>query len=449
MAANNAMFMAFWAILFEAIEAPIRGYTFTDVMFLWAVAATGFGLGSIVCGNAAYLSRIIYQGDLDVYLTQPKPVLPNLLASRMSVSSWGDLLYGLGLFAFSQPLTPAGIGLFLLFVLLAAGVLVAVRVLYHSLTFLLGNAEDLAGVGSEQIINFSLYPGTIFDGPVVAVILHTLIPAALVAHLPAELFRAVARGMGLDWGLLAAIVGGDAALIAAAWVVFALGPAPLRVRQPHRRPHLTWSVAAGRASLLPERLRSPEQSLKSRTTPSLLLGVHEFRAGGDVACEVRREGPLQRLTMVRREEADLHMIVHNPLQRHPPWCDPQRVPDLLGDDDFALLSYYVRHGRLSLNITWSIRYVAPHPSAGGSGRGRRGGYPTDRSPRYRMRREAVCRHFAPSTKNVPTRGTALGVCHSPRCGSHIGGYPCSSARDGPLPTASHHQITRRASSGTR
>ena len=239
MAANNAMFMAFWAILFEAIEAPIRGYTFTDVMFLWAVAAAGFGLGSIVCGNAAYLSRIIYQGDLDVYLTQPKPVLPNLLASRMSVSSWGDLLYGLGLFAISQPLTPAGIGLFLLFVLLAAGVLVAVRVLYHSLTFLLGNAEDLAGVGSEQIINFSLYPGTIFDGPVVAVILHTLIPAALVAHLPAELFRAVARGMGLDWSLLAAIVGGDAALIAAAWVVFALGPAPLRVRQPHRSPHLT------------------------------------------------------------------------------------------------------------------------------------------------------------------------------------------------------------------
>ena len=206
-----------------AIDAPIAGYTITDVMFLWAVAAAGFGLGAIVCGNSAYLSRIIYQGDLDVYLTQPKPVLPNLLASRMSVSSWGDLLYGLGLFAVSQPLTPAGIGLFLLFVLLAAGVLVAVRVLYHSQTFLLGNAEDLAGLGSEQIITFSLYPGTIFDAPVVAVILHTLIPAALVAHLPADLFRAVTRGTGLDWGLLAVVIGGDAALIAASCAVFALG----------------------------------------------------------------------------------------------------------------------------------------------------------------------------------------------------------------------------------
>ena len=118
---------------------------------------------------------------------------------------------------------PAGIGLFLLFVLLAAGVLVAVRVLYHSLTFLLGNAEALAGVCSEQIITFSLYPGAIFDAPVVAVILHTLIPAALVVHLSADLFRAVARGTGLDWGLLAVVIGGDAALIAAACAVFALG----------------------------------------------------------------------------------------------------------------------------------------------------------------------------------------------------------------------------------
>ena len=223
MAANNAMFLAFWAILFEAIGAPIAGYTFTDVMFLWAVAAAGFGLGAVVCGNSAHLSRIIYRGDLDVYLAQPKPVLPNLLASRMSVSSWGDLLYGLGLFAVSQPLTAPSIALFLLFVLLAAGVLVAVRVLYHGLTFFLGNAEDLAGVGSEQIITFSLYPGTIFDGPLVAVILHTLIPAALVAHLPADLFRAAVRGTGMDWGLLAIIAAGDAALIAAACALFALG----------------------------------------------------------------------------------------------------------------------------------------------------------------------------------------------------------------------------------
>ena len=68
-----------------------------------------------------------------------------------------------------------------------------------------------------------MYPGTIFDGPLVAVILHTLIPAALVAHLPADLFRSAVRGTGIDWSLLAMIVAGAAALIAAACALFALG----------------------------------------------------------------------------------------------------------------------------------------------------------------------------------------------------------------------------------
>ena len=167
-----------------------------------------------------------------MYLTQPKPVnLPNLLASRMSVSSWGSPTWAVAAVRAivwdcspSRSRSPCrSVGLYLLFTVLAAGVFTAVRVLYHSLTFLLGNAEDVAGVGSEQVITFSLYPGSIFDGPLVAVVLHTLIPAALVAHLPAELFRAVARGAAVDWGMLAAIVGGDAALIAAAGAAFYLG----------------------------------------------------------------------------------------------------------------------------------------------------------------------------------------------------------------------------------
>ena len=145
MAANDAMFLAFWVILFEAIDAPIRGYSFTDVAFLWAVAAAGFGLGAIVCGNAAQLSRIIYQGDLDVYLTQPKPVLPNLLASRMSVSSWGDLLYGVGLFAFTQPLTAPSVGCICCSRSWPPACSPLCAVLYHSLTFLLATPRTWQG----------------------------------------------------------------------------------------------------------------------------------------------------------------------------------------------------------------------------------------------------------------------------------------------------------------
>ena len=104
MVLNNSAFIVFWYFLFDRIGGNIQGFEFNDVMFLWALAAMGFGMSVVVCGNATHLSRIIYSGELDVYLLQPKPVLPNVLVSRMIVSGWGDITYGLVLFAATQTL---------------------------------------------------------------------------------------------------------------------------------------------------------------------------------------------------------------------------------------------------------------------------------------------------------------------------------------------------------
>ena len=188
MALNNSAFILFWLILFNRIGDSIGGYGFQDVMFLWALAALGYGIAAVFMGNAYFISRIIYNGELDVYLLQPKPVLPNLLFSRMSISGWGDMVYGIILYAVTQPLTPGRILLFILFSILMAVVLVSLRVFYHSLTFFLGNAEQFAGTASELVLNFILYPGSIFEGPA-SWFLHSIIPAALIAYIPASLFR--------------------------------------------------------------------------------------------------------------------------------------------------------------------------------------------------------------------------------------------------------------------
>jgi ABC-2 type transport system permease protein len=213
---NNASFIVFWLILYSRLGQSIRGYGFGDVMFLWALSAAGFGLAAVFLGNAPYLSRAIYSGELDVYLLQPKPVLANFLLSRMSISGWGDLAYGLVLFVFTQALTLAHVLLFLIFSLLMALVLVALRVLYHSLTFFLGNAEELAGMASEVVLSFALYPGSIFEGPSVY-LLHTLIPAALVAYIPARLFQS------FDLATMALLLAGDLAIMGAALLSFRLG----------------------------------------------------------------------------------------------------------------------------------------------------------------------------------------------------------------------------------
>jgi ABC-2 type transport system permease protein len=215
MVLNNASFIVFWLIFFDRLGA-VRGYGFTEVMFLWALSAVGYGLAGVFLGNAGSLSRTIMLGELDVYLLQPKPVLPSLLASRMSISAWGDMLYGLVLYAVTQRVAPGPIALFLAFSLLFCLVLTSVRVLYHSLTFFLGNAEEFAGTASELVLLFCLYPGTIFEGPS-AIVLHSLVPAALVAWIPITLFQS------FSWARLAMLVGADAIVVGTAVLLFHLG----------------------------------------------------------------------------------------------------------------------------------------------------------------------------------------------------------------------------------
>ena len=216
MIVNNSAFIVFWLILFEQIGGNIKGYEFNDVMFLWALAAVGYGVAQLFLGNGHHISRIIYSGELDVYLLQPKPVAVNLVSSRMIVSGWGELAYGLILFFITQAITPWSVSLFIVFSILLAMVFTAMRLLYHSLTFYLGNAEAFAGFAGEMLLSFALYPGSIFKGPALW-ILHSLIPAALVAYLPARLIKS------FDPAFFLLVLAADGALIALGLFVFYRG----------------------------------------------------------------------------------------------------------------------------------------------------------------------------------------------------------------------------------
>lgn len=209
---NNSAFIFFWLILFDRV-GRINGYGFTEVMLLWSLSAAGFGLNEVLLGNGRTLSRIIYSGELDVYLLQPAPLLPNILASRMNVSGWGDVIYGMGLFLLTQELTAATISLFILATVMAGLLFSAVCVLWHSLTFYLGNAENLAGSAFNMILSFSTYPSTIFKGASTWV-MHTLLPAGLIVWIPTELI------LDFSFGRLMTLLAADALLIGLALLTF-------------------------------------------------------------------------------------------------------------------------------------------------------------------------------------------------------------------------------------
>ncbi len=215
MALNNAMFIVFWRVLYDH-AGDLGGWGFNDVMFLWALVAAVYGLGQIFAGNIPHLSAIIVSGDLDVYLTQPRPVALNAACSRMAVAGWGDILYGIIVYAFTQPLKPGPMLLFLLLSILGAIAMAAARLIFHSLSFWLHNAEGLVFTLDEMLLSFTLYPPTLFPPPVRA-LLTFAVPSALVAWIPAELFRSFSAGKMLL--LLAA----DTVLVLAAFGIFQLG----------------------------------------------------------------------------------------------------------------------------------------------------------------------------------------------------------------------------------
>ena len=196
---NNAMLLFFWWVLFTRLPT-LRGWTLNQVMLLYAVVAFGFGLAHVICGNSTRVARIIATGDLDYYLALPADPLWHLLVSRMSLPSWGDMLFGLIIFFVATPSPWSKLPLFILLSILAGIVLVAFAVIVGSLAFWIGNADSLAMQAYNAIVTFSLYPDDIFP-PVVQWLLYTLIPAALVGSLPAELITQFSwRGLGIILG---------------------------------------------------------------------------------------------------------------------------------------------------------------------------------------------------------------------------------------------------------
>lgn len=187
MVLNNASFIIFWSVIYGRTSS-ISGYTFENIMFLWALIATGFGLTEVFLGNWLNVSRIIHSGELDVYLLQPRNIPLNILTSKMKISGWGDIVFGIVLFLFTQELSFVTISIFIVTAILASISVAAVNLIYQSLTFILGKAEEIARIGLEGILIFSTYPGSLFEGAI-KIALMTVVPVYWISYLPAEIIQ--------------------------------------------------------------------------------------------------------------------------------------------------------------------------------------------------------------------------------------------------------------------
>lgn len=188
MALSNGTFVFFWWIAFAQIGGRIGGYDFNDVMFIWALTSTAFGVAHILFANMNRLTRLIISGELDTFLLQPKDILVSLLCSKTSLSAWGDFLYGFILIALTQGNSVMVWLMFLLGVVTGGLLITAICVTAHTFTFYLGDASLIGNMALEFVTNFCIYPEGIYRG-FIRVLMLSVIPTSFIVHIPLKLAR--------------------------------------------------------------------------------------------------------------------------------------------------------------------------------------------------------------------------------------------------------------------
>jgi ABC-2 type transport system permease protein len=212
---NDLVFAVFWVLYFARFP-DVGGWGARDLALLWAVGAVSIGLSATLFGNCTRVATIVVQGQLDYYLGLPKDALVHLLVSRSGLAGWGDVAFGLLAYAIFGQRDVASVVLYVVLVLLSLTVFVAFNVLAGSLAFWIGNAEMTSYQAQQAAINFSLYPGGIFQGWV-RVLMFTAIPAAFITHVPVEILRA------FDLPMFLAMCGFAALVVSLAVVAFHFG----------------------------------------------------------------------------------------------------------------------------------------------------------------------------------------------------------------------------------
>lgn len=184
---NNFMWLFFWSLFFNRFPL-VNNWGLHDVMMMWALGAGGFGWANMLFGNFHRIALIVAGGQLDVYLSQPKPVLLNVMASRMSLTAAGDFAFGLAVYAWVGNHSIRGLLLFMLGLLISGTLFMAVMIIAGCCSFFIGNAEGI----SQQVFNgflaLTTYPSDIFRG-ITRILLFTVIPAGFISYLPIGLLR--------------------------------------------------------------------------------------------------------------------------------------------------------------------------------------------------------------------------------------------------------------------
>lgn len=194
---NNATMIIQWVILYS-IKDNIGGYQFKDILLLWGLASSSYGVAHFFFKKAFSLSDIINTGKLDAFLVQPKNVLIYAITTDVSPSALGDLIYGY-ILLFISGFTFSKFILFTLFTITGGLIITSYSVILNSLSFWFKKSDVLADKGVSSIVHFGTYPDAIFKGAA-KIMLFTIIPVGLSNYIPLRIM------INFDLGLVLVVI---------------------------------------------------------------------------------------------------------------------------------------------------------------------------------------------------------------------------------------------------
>lgn len=195
---NDGAWMILWYMFFKSFP-KVNGWGYQEMVILFAFSTLIYAFCSIPFDGISELSKYIVTGQLDVYLTGPKNVLWAVAISRSDIAALGDGLFGCVLLFCAYGFAPFKIIWFLFITLLASVLFFDFMLILQSLAFWLGDVEDAAKRVTHMLLNFMMYPQSVFKGWL-KLIMMSVLPAFFMITVPVQLI------MEFSWSYFAIFI---------------------------------------------------------------------------------------------------------------------------------------------------------------------------------------------------------------------------------------------------
>ena len=184
---NDVFFLALWYMFFAGFRR-VGNWGLPDVALLLGLIMTIVGISGVFFGGFRDMAATILRGEIDALLTQPKSVLPRLLARESIANAWGDIVMGSWMLFTFAALSWSDLPLVLLCLIAGATVYVSSAVAYASLAFWFAGARSFARDLTDFMLLFSSYPGNVYSGAT-KFVAYSLLPAGFVVLVPVTFLR--------------------------------------------------------------------------------------------------------------------------------------------------------------------------------------------------------------------------------------------------------------------